>query len=405
MSAKFVRRYAVNYFVTNIRKMLAVLLLLLLVEGVCGTAAYLYGMIALGKNEIADAFSAKEENLAVLTVGEADPMRIIDAIQENKHVRAWGQSTSVAVKKGDDKFFSALGPESYYSKTTIVMTLASVGMLDIVDSPLNRESVEEVLSRNRAAVFVPENYKTRGINTGDLFTIRTAASRTMDAEVAGFLPDGFAWVNTQDYISGIPDEAVRSNIGILTIVNDDMIDNYSVLLVKKDSEEEWENISKGTVSAFAIDGCVLKSFPEMFTGRMADTAGFREYLRRMLILLVCVSVLTIISVLTVATIQSRKVFGVWYANGASQRDVVSVLLINSLLLYVLASALMVGIGSTLLPRIIETENWLKTKTVFFHYAVPMTLALVFGIVALGTVFPIIMVRREPPAELVKGFID
>ena len=71
----------------------------------------------------------------------------------------------------------------------------------------------------------------------------------------------------------------------------------------------------------------------------------------------------------------------------------------------LASALMVGIGSTLLPRIIETENWLKTKTVFFHYAVPMTLALVFGIVALGTVFPIIMVRREPPAELVKGFID
>ena len=405
MSVKFVCRYSVNYFITNIRKMLAIVLLLLLVEAVCGTAAYLYGMIAMGRDEIADVFTAGEEDLAVLTAGDADPMRIIDALKMNSGIEAWGQSTSVIVKRGEGGFFSALGPEDYYTKTSFVINLASVGMMDIVKTAMNTNAVKTIVDNGRLAVFVSEDYRNRGVNIGDQFEMESLAFGVMEAEIVGYLQNGFLWLNSQDFASTIPDDLTRSEIRILAIASDEMIEGFSTLLVKKGPKEEWKSLSEKVVSDFAIDGAALKSFSEMLKGRASDTTGFREYLRKMLILLVCVSVLTIISVLTVATIQSRKVFGVWYANGASQRDVVSVLAANSLFLYILATSLMIGIGSVILPRILDAENWLRTKAVFFHYAVPMTISLVLAIVVLGTIFPIILVRREPPSELVKGFVE
>ena len=107
-------------------------------------------------------------------------------------------------------------------------------------------------------------------------------------------------------------------------------------------------------------------------------------------------------------ISDTEYFGIFYANGATTRDLV-LILVGENLLKVAAAYLLAGIGGYFVLRstwqIFQPgiDNWRNVRTIYFGQAMLPAFLIGLLIVALATLKPILWMKKKNPVELIQEY--
>ncbi len=107
-------------------------------------------------------------------------------------------------------------------------------------------------------------------------------------------------------------------------------------------------------------------------------------------------------------ISDTEYFGIFYANGATTRDLV-LILVGENLLKVAAAYLLAGIGGYFVLRstwqIFQPgiDNWRNVRTIYFGQAMLPAFLIGLLIVALATLKPILWMMKKSPVELIQEY--
>ncbi len=107
-------------------------------------------------------------------------------------------------------------------------------------------------------------------------------------------------------------------------------------------------------------------------------------------------------------ISDTEYFGIFYANGATTRDLV-LILVGENLLKVAAAYLLAGIGGYFVLRstwqIFQPgiDNWRNVRTIYFGQAMLPAFLIGLLIVALATLKPILWMKKKSPVELIQEY--
>lgn len=107
-------------------------------------------------------------------------------------------------------------------------------------------------------------------------------------------------------------------------------------------------------------------------------------------------------------ISDTEYFGIFYANGATTRDLVSIL-VGENLLKVVAAYLLAGVGGYFVLRSTwqlfqpGIENWRNVRAIYFGQAMLPAFLIGLVIVILATLRPVLWMKKKSPVELMQEY--
>lgn len=406
MNYRFVLRYSLDYFIGSIRKMLFVAILAAVSGVACMILFVLLGMTQQKKQQVSDCMSFDLMQCGLLVSVNSDFAFAQESIllHENKGVESFGISY-ISMAAFEDGILKSLLSEGERRRYQVVMN-ASVGMLDLVKNSIEKEKIEEAISEGSVPIVLGEKLKGKGVDVGTDIGFCDHTGKERRAVIVGFLEANDTWLLTSDYRLGIPDNPTTNvENACIMFYNDADLTQNEPILIHKSEEVTWEELSKEIIGDEVEGGQLLCSIKELLTGDAARTAEAKNYLRRILMLLIAVTALTMISSHTVVIVQSRKTVGIWFANGASRLDVILVVSFSSVLWVVVIALALLLMGNLLVSLLCNGSEAIYVRALLVQYAFPAVVLLQAFFFAVGTVLPLVMIRRESPSDLVKGFVE
>ncbi len=228
--------------------------------------------------------------------------------------------------------------------------------------------------------------------------------------VGGILEKGTCWICDDVYIfESIRDTRYVEKLDSMVVcIDPDLISLRCTYTVKKGySLEETEQ---------KLLQLAEKHDEKIKLARLEDVIDENEYqysyilnaIRAMTFLIMITALVILERTQFSEMISDTEYFGIFYANGATTRDLV-LILVGENLLKVAAAYLLAGIGGYFVLRstwqIFQPgiDNWRNVRTIYFGQAMLPAFLIGLLIVALATLKPILWMKKKSPVELIQEY--
>ncbi len=403
MNIRFVMRYSVNYFVMNVRKFLGILFILFVTTLICGMVLLFYGETRYMENSMESVFSKNLEQIGVVQWEKQEEK----AMQAWNHIRNLHEVENSAFfgnlyLKKEDSDLGKIAAEEIDMVKWIKVSAATVTMLEFV--PL--QGVKAMLPKDPEPgvwyLVLGSEYRQIGPDPGTKMVVSNPSGEPQTIWICGYLEEGSRWPDA-DFRGGRLESALHSmDYAMLAFCEEGNAPFFDKALLSMRDGESWEDLSVSVTRCFEQQKLSSGIFGIRNLLREQETKGslVKNYLKKMMVLLVVVCFMMMISVHTVAALGCRKQFGIWYANGAAKVDAFGVLLVCALMVSLAAGVFAWTAEYTIAMRMYSVSHHACMKWAFWRYTLPGTGLLLILVTAVGVILPVRILRKYSLAELV-----
>lgn len=241
------------------------------------------------------------------------------------------------------------------------------------------------------------------IETGTFFT----DSKTK-YKVAGIFEKGTTWINP-DIVNGIDSSDVNYSINLdySVILVDDMLNTNAFLFSISDRSnmQEVMTLISDTSDKYQIE-ISLGSIEQIYGIAKNDSNLLISYLIRILIIVIFSSMLMITCLQIVTILTNKNTFGILYAIGSTESDIISIIIYENIIKLFLSFIL------CCLATIFYAYKWFGKGMITFELIefmlrsiIPYILLSAVTIIAIASAIPIFIFHKLSPVDLIGGKND
>lgn len=407
MNVKFVFRYSLNYFVMNIRRFIGIMIMLFLTTIICGAVLFLYGEKQYIQKMMENVLSGDLGNVGVLQ-WEKNEDKIGSVWNEMKQIPSFsncGFYGNLFLKKDGSAFSKMLSGEADLGKW-IKIHIATDSMLDYVELPVVKENLPKEMDEDVWYLFLGSKYKQCGLKNGTEIVLDDLDGGTHRFRICGYLESGNQWLDSE-FGSGVCENVCHSvDYDILAFGGERYLPYMEQAVISTKKGEDWEKFSLAVTNAFEQEEmhAGIRSVQNMIREREVSGNEAKSYLKKMMFLLMPVCLMMMVSAYTVAVLNSRKQFGIWYACGAGQSDVVSILILNSVFMTGVVAVVAFGLGYAAVLRLYDVSLHSRVKQVLWQSVFPWTGIFLVSMNAIGIIMPIRVLKKYSSSELINNSV-
>lgn len=413
MSRRFITKYSCDYFRMKMKNHISVIIMLTISMLLCCVTVFFYGRLKytekasekLLKNGndgtgiiVLDASSAGDAYPDMYEIGMLEGVKSIGCygwrIIENEGSKQYSDLYNRQLQIGDtDTKSSFSGLRILYSTQTLT---------DLCNLKIKEGASPTEYEPNTMYAFVGSNYKD--VAVGESFTYSRYYGRyTGKLIICGTLEKGNEW---------LIDSFMGENIGASTISLDNEIIAFgaevfdvSPLVFTCDETDMTEVCGKITdyceqqgCRAYAI------SFSDWFASSKIAQSAFMKYLSQLLVLVLAVTVFIMVCTQAVVTLDSRRDFGIWYANGVGKKDILAVVGLNVIAESIVSGIFAFGLSWLFIMRMSEGNAAMASSVrVFLQFVLPTGILILAVISILGIAVPYNIINKDTPSKLIKEY--
>ena len=228
--------------------------------------------------------------------------------------------------------------------------------------------------------------------------------------VGGVLEKGTAWIDDDVYIFGsIIDSRYAQNLDNFVVeITDTLINGRNTYLIKNGYKlEEVEQTLKELAKKHGVD-ITLARLKDVLDENEANYASAFVLIKRTTMIIMTTVLILLLCTQFSEILSDSEYFGIFYANGASTKDLEAVL-IGENVLKVFLSYLIAAIGGYFVIKHEWQEfqpgidNWKSASSIYFGQTLLPTFLIGTLLIGMATVIPVLWLNQKKPMELIQGY--
>lgn len=269
--------------------------------------------------------------------------------------------------------------------------------------PEEYEMTEEV-----ELLYLGSNYAD--VPIGTTYEIKEEGTVTDCYYVAGILREGTKWISEDVYLEdSILDARYIENLDNLAIFVEKDIGSFRLTytVMKGNSIKEAETKLRDLAEKYGLK-MQFATLEDVFMEKEAQQAYVFVTIKKMIVIILLTAFVLLLCTQLTEILDDMQYFGIFYANGASTRDLMFILLGENVIKIIISYGLaVVGVyyGIKYIWSIYQpgVENWEKAMNIFFRQTLIPTFFLGSALTLLVTLIPILWVKRKSPTEMLRGY--
>lgn len=416
MNKKFLFRFSANYFCMNIKNNMGMILILIICIIACGLTLFIEGKLQYS-SEICNQMLAKgNDGTGIISLNydywetetpEIDKLCMEEGID---NIESIGYFENLILRNSDSEWYQKLLEE----QSEIYEKLKGRDASNYLEVIYVQSSLQGLFNVNLSVGNFPEQYEAdvwyvflgadyTDIPVGTELTATDYFGNECKVVICGILKKNSYWL-TSDSVSG-DIQNIDHEILVFCAGKPQIQRAVCYFTVKdmggfQDTCEQLENIfGKYGIKAYIV------SMADIFDSSSASYKVMLDYLGELAALLVIVSAMIILCMQSVMVLQSRRDFGIWYANGAGIGDVAGIVLLNILYETIIAGIVTYSLAIAYICYSCDASAELELSINVLNWiALPKCGLRLLLIDSISLLFPIAMIARDKPANLIKQYI-
>ena len=390
--------YALNYLCSNVKKHLAVIIMMTLSLLLCGATLYLVESHGEKSERSDKILRSGAERTGIAAIEASGENASVDLHRKIDGVVSFGYYQRISLR-------SVVGANKNLAKLNSVF--ASEGLRDLCNLKLSQGEWFDSCDEGVWYAYVGSDVED--VSVGDTYTAVDYYGEEHSVIVRGILEEGSRWLCAPDNFLSTKVQTVEMALDNGVIYFSGTVNRMVASALFYVAEEgKFASASENIRHVLAESHCSAKtaSFAEILAQSKNEDISFAELLRPIVIMIVFSTVVLLACTETVMILNSRSDIGVWYANGAKRRQVL-VLFLTAFLFITAVALVIAGILSIAFVGSVSKEEPVRqlVRNVLVRRVYPKCVLIAVGINILGLALPLYTLLKETPVKLLRSFHD
>lgn len=390
--------YALNYLCSNVKKHLAVIIMMTLSLLLCGATLYLVESHEEKSDRSDKILRSGADRTGIAAIEASGENASVDLHRKIDGVVSYGYYQRLSLR-------NVVGANKNLAKLNSVF--ASEGLRDLCNLQLSQGEWFDSCDEGVWYAYVGSDVED--ISVGDTYTAVDYHGEEHAVIVRGILKEGSRWLCSPDNFLSTKVQTVEMALDNGVIYFSGAVSRMVASALFYVAEEgKFASASENIRRVLAESHCSAKtaSFAEILAQAKNEDISFAELLRPIVIMIVFSTIVLLACTETVMILNSRSDIGVWYANGAKRRQVL-VLFLTAFLFITAVALVIAGILSIAFVGSVSKEEPVRqlVRNVLVRRVYPKCVLIAVGINILGLALPLYTLLKETPVKLLRSFHD
>ena len=403
MNKRYLLRFSADYFLSFASKKAGIILLIVICTLCCGALMFLRDSVSSQQNRLGTILSDGTAASGVVISDGLPVTETLNALESRGiHPKSFGRISEFGIT-ATDNLSQSLAEEFDPTATGFGCILMPERLIRLCRLSLQKGELPESFEDNTLYLLLGSDYSDSFLNTemsgSDLFG-------DYRIKVCGKLEKNSFFL-TNDLAELEPTNTNHLILAFGNITHEKYIqyENISSMIyLSADSPEAFTDMRKSIFDLVGGEDVSIQviSFDDYCRDLTQSGSVLEKYLGDISFFFLCVAVITLFCTHMVMVLQSRQIYGIWFANGASFTDVLLTILISSLIELAIALLLAYVLALFLLKKFagVDALSIGIMQVAFLKSGLLMSL-----VDLLSLSIPLAIIRKEPPAHMIKELMN